>query len=620
MSRKTTAVAGGDTGTIEQYNKLRDEAEGSSRLLAREQGTPDLTLYVSEGNLYFNGSLVSFAGGNSPSFTAPATNPRIDVLSINSSGTLVRTAGAEAGSPTAPSVPTGNIPICQVYNRVGQSSIKEASDGSNGYIYKDTRPFIQTAGGSVIISAIAEEDLVAGNPVGVSFLKDGYIARAKRNTSSNAHGVSSQINTMPRHADTQRCPIGGNKFAYLLHNSGGTGTLFAQIGSLDPDTKTVTLGTALAVTATLTPANNFLTNACIAKVDTDKFIVFYVNDASATVIKYRVGTVSGTTITFGSEATASTAGSTVATSNCFLAEYISAGKGVFAFFPATTTNARVVGFTVSGTVATFGSEQTMGTNTVASESTKHIAKIATDKFVIVSNNGQWAQVFTMSGTTITAGTEAQISSSASGTQSSDMPYVVSHITDGFLVRFCSNGSSNFAVVACTVSGTTITSGTTVIPSATLSSSYHGGIYVVSATEFWVTGGISAFYIHKFTLSGTTITEGSRISFASSGQGTWAEFMLDSGIFIVADWNATTTYVWIVGMSNCFNGFAQATVNAGETVSVLLKGKDANQSGLLAGANYLVDQGALSLVTSTVTVNSLDDLDVVKALSATEILV
>ncbi len=116
--------------------------DSASYLKAYQQSTPDLTLLVAKGNVYFGATLVEFAGGNSPSFTAPSSDPRIDILSLNDSGTLTRTAGTEDASPTAPDVPAGNIPICSVYNRVGQTEILDEDDSSEGYIYKDLRGFI----------------------------------------------------------------------------------------------------------------------------------------------------------------------------------------------------------------------------------------------------------------------------------------------------------------------------------------------------------------------------------------------------------------------------------------------------------------------------------------------
>lgn len=142
---RSSDVNAGDSGTIGQYNKLRDDAYASSMFLAHEQSTPDLTLYVEPGAVYFNNKLVEFAGGNSPSFTAPSANPRIDVLSINSSGTLVRTAGTEAASPVAPSLPADHFPICQVYNKTTQTQIYDTDQGSGkGYILKDVRQTMKT--------------------------------------------------------------------------------------------------------------------------------------------------------------------------------------------------------------------------------------------------------------------------------------------------------------------------------------------------------------------------------------------------------------------------------------------------------------------------------------------
>lgn len=139
MSRKTNKVAGGDTGRIEQHNDLRTEARKSSQFTPFQQEVPDLTLFINEGKVFFVNTLREFAGGDSPSFTAPVTHPRIDLLVLKSDGTLERIAGEEAASPVAPTIPLDKYPICQVYNRVGQTSIKEEDDSTNGYIQKDLR-------------------------------------------------------------------------------------------------------------------------------------------------------------------------------------------------------------------------------------------------------------------------------------------------------------------------------------------------------------------------------------------------------------------------------------------------------------------------------------------------
>ncbi len=158
MARKTSSLTAQDDADVDQYNNLRDEAEASSRLLAREQDTPDLTLAVSEGELQFGSLLVSFAGGNSPSFTAPSSNPRIDLLVMDEDGTLERVAGSENVSPVAPDLPANKIAICQVHNRTGQTKILEVDDSTHGYILKDIRPFLRKETSQVIVK-LADEDL-----------------------------------------------------------------------------------------------------------------------------------------------------------------------------------------------------------------------------------------------------------------------------------------------------------------------------------------------------------------------------------------------------------------------------------------------------------------------------
>lgn len=111
-------------------------------LKALAQSSPDMTLAVDPGMIKFDvATMLKYAGGNSSAFTAPSSNPRIDILTITSGGSLGITQGSEAASPSAPTYPTDKFVICEVYLRVGSTSIKNIDDGSNAYIYKDARPF-----------------------------------------------------------------------------------------------------------------------------------------------------------------------------------------------------------------------------------------------------------------------------------------------------------------------------------------------------------------------------------------------------------------------------------------------------------------------------------------------
>ena len=103
-----------------------------SPLRARAQSTPNMTAAVNSAVIqnFFkqvnrSKQPVTFTGGNSPSITAPTTNPRIDILYLNNSGSLAWITGSESGSPTAnwTSLPDDGIPICTVYCRVGMTAI-----------------------------------------------------------------------------------------------------------------------------------------------------------------------------------------------------------------------------------------------------------------------------------------------------------------------------------------------------------------------------------------------------------------------------------------------------------------------------------------------------------------
>jgi len=84
----------------------------------------------------------------SPEISAPISNPRIDILTIDSAGTLAWAQGDENASPTAPweDVPEDVIPICEAYMKTTMTVIVDYDDkdvdANQGYILADVRPFI----------------------------------------------------------------------------------------------------------------------------------------------------------------------------------------------------------------------------------------------------------------------------------------------------------------------------------------------------------------------------------------------------------------------------------------------------------------------------------------------
>ncbi len=104
-----------------------------------------MQLYVEDGTYYINGTRYFFTGRSTPTVTAPSSHPRIDVLTLDSSGTLAWTTGTEASSPVAPSYPSNKVPVCELYNIVGETALydNENQQASEGYISNDVRPTLQ---------------------------------------------------------------------------------------------------------------------------------------------------------------------------------------------------------------------------------------------------------------------------------------------------------------------------------------------------------------------------------------------------------------------------------------------------------------------------------------------
>jgi len=126
-----------------------------------ETSTPGMTVDVYGGRFFVSGTYTEFSlDGNldvtttaSGTFTAPTTNPKIDLLYYDvSGGTLGITAGSEGASPSQPTIPDPKtkIPIALIYHRVGSTSIKNTDDSTNSYIMgRNVRPFLNLRTGGI---------------------------------------------------------------------------------------------------------------------------------------------------------------------------------------------------------------------------------------------------------------------------------------------------------------------------------------------------------------------------------------------------------------------------------------------------------------------------------------
>lgn len=116
---------------------------GSTTFTSGSYTAQTMKVYVEPGIFYIGTTQVKFLGGSSPLVTAPASNPRIDVLTIDTSGVLAWTTGSEGASPSAPAYPFGKVPVCELYNVVSETALYDNANqtAAQGYILNDVRPF-----------------------------------------------------------------------------------------------------------------------------------------------------------------------------------------------------------------------------------------------------------------------------------------------------------------------------------------------------------------------------------------------------------------------------------------------------------------------------------------------
>jgi len=274
--------------------------------------------------------------------------------------------------------------------------------------------------------------------------------------------------------------------------------------------------------------NSADTRFCSATtLDATHFVIAYQDRGNSYYGTAIVGTVSGSTITYGSEyvfnavATEHCSATTLDTTH-FVVAYRDTGGSLY-------FGTAIVG-TVSGSTIAFGSEYVFN-----SASTTYISATALDAthFAVAyedqSSGDGISIVGTVSGSTITYGTENEFNDQAS--------YISTTTLDAnhYVIAFLDFDNYYGTAVVGTVSGSTITYGSEVVFNS--STTYNPSIISLDATHFVVAypdfGNSEYGTAIVGTVSGSTITFGSEYVFSSAQTSRLSASALDTTHFVVA---------------------------------------------------------------------------------------
>ena len=353
----------------------------------------------------------------------------------------------------------------------------------------------------------------------------------------------------------------------------------------------------------------------------NKVVIAYRDRGSSDVGKSRVGTVSGTSISFGGSTTFES-GDITSTSATFDS---SNNKVIIAYRDYTDGSngyGTVVVGTVSGTSISFGTEVRF--SSVSTGSISATFDSSNNKVVIAfkddgnTNHGK-AVVGTVSGTSISFGSSTTFESAPAV----NMSTIFDSSNNKVVITYYDAGNSSYGTaVVGTVSGTSISFGTPAVFESA-STGYNSATFDSNSNKVIIAytdaGNSDYGTVIVGTVSGTSISFGSPTVFESATTD-YKSATFDSnnnkvviayrdggnsnyGTAVVFDVNTTTLVTNLT--ANNFLGFSDADYTNGQTAKIQIAGSvDDAQSGLTTARKFYVQQdGSLSTTADTPSVEA-----------------
>jgi len=335
-----------------------------------------------------------------------------------------------------------------------------------------------------------------------------------------------------------------------------------------------------------------------------------------------VGTVSGTSISFGSPVIYNS-GMSIYTSATFDSN---ANKVVIAFYdqPNANRGTAIVG-TVSGTSISFGSKvvfELAATYFIATTFDSNSNKVV---IAYTDLTNSYAIVGTVSGTSISFGSAAQFESARTDAKGATFDSNANKVVIAYGKSVDDGASIHTTAVVGTVSGTSISFGTPLTITSSGVSDYVTATYNSSANKVVISyrDGTNSNYgtLVNGTVSGTSITVGSPVVFNAANSTNYISSTYDSNadkvVIAYQDGGNSgygTAIVFQNGSTNSadFIGITAGAISDTATGAVnVYGGINEAQTGLTIGSDYYVqDDGSISTTSSAVKIG--------QAISATTI--
>ena len=465
---------------------------------------------------------------------------------------------------------------------------------------------LPSGGGQNIVEFTASGTVASGKPVNLN--SNGTVSEIAEASigSFTAFSTTSSLDGYPAAA----YDANAGKIVQMWRDSDLTYVGRASVGTVSGTS--ISYGTA----ATFSGSNRLNANMnCIYDPDSQKVIFVYSDIDNSNYPTAVVGTVSGTSISFGSPVVIES-NTTSWTNNVrrpALTYDTNSDKVVLIYYNNSGQGSAIVG-TVSGTSTSWGSRTNFFTSSIASISATFDS--STNKVICAhadaSNNLGYVWRGTVSGTSITMADQTQFLSALP--RWTDLQYV-SSLQKSILV-YCDNGNSSrgTAVILDTSSGVSVGASSAYASSGT--SEYNEVVFDTNTSKAVITyrdsGNSDKGTVVEATISGNTVSFTSPV--------VWSPSAGVNAPFSVYDSTNSLVYVCFIDSNNstrgsgalitpgtlsasAFIGLADAAISDTATGKINVKGSiNSKQTSLTIGSDYYVQaDGTLSTTLSSVKV-------------------